>query len=54
MEVIGNAACVNIFWDKENSESVFKLSKRVREQYFRNSCKAAYIAGAIFAEKIRS
>jgi len=52
MEVVGNAACVNLFWDKSNSEAVFKLSKRVREQYFRNSCKAAYVAGAIFAEHI--
>ena len=52
MEVIGNAACVNLYWDKANSEAVFKLSKRVRERYFRNSCKAAYVAGAIFAEFI--
>lgn len=54
MEVVGNAACVNLFWDRRNSESVFKLSKRVREQYFRNSCKAAYVAGAIFSEQIAS
>ena len=52
MEVIGNAACVNLYWDKTNSEAVFKLSKRVREQYFRNASKAAYVAGAIFAEYI--
>jgi len=52
MEVVGNAACVNLFWDKSNSEAVFKLSKRVREQYFRNSCKAAYVAGAVFAERL--
>lgn len=52
MEVVGNAACVNLFWDKKNSEAVFKLSKRMREQYFRNSCKAAYVAGAIFAEQV--
>lgn len=52
MAAIGDAACVNLYFDNTNTEAVFKLSKRVREQYFRNACKAAYIAGAVFAERV--
>lgn len=52
MAAVGDTACVNLYWDNTNTEAVFKLSKRMREQYFRNACKAAYIAGAVFAEKV--
>lgn len=52
MATVGNDACVNLYWDKRNSEEVFSLASRMRQAYCRNSCKAAYLAGANFVERI--
>ena len=52
METVGNDACVNLYWDKRNSEEVFRLTSRMRQAYCRSSCKAAYLAGANFVERI--
>ena len=52
MATVGNDACVNLYWDKRNSEEAFGLTSRMRQAYCRNSCKAAYLAGANFVERI--
>ena len=52
MATVGNDACVNLYWDRRNSEEVFNLTSRMRQAYCRNSCKAAYLAGANFVERI--
>lgn len=54
MATVGNDACVNLYWDKRNSEEAFGLTSRMRQAYCRNSCKAAYLAGANFIEIIVS
>ena len=51
---IGDCACSHLYADRHITECVFKDSAEKREQYFRGVCKAAYVAGAVFAEMVAS
>ena len=46
---IGDCACSHLYADQHFTECVFKDTPEKREAYFRGVCKAAYIAGAVFA-----
>ena len=49
---IGDCACSHLYADQHITECVFKDTAEKREQYFRGVCKAAYVAGAVFAQMI--
>ena len=47
---IGDCACSHLYADQHFTECVFKDKPEMRKAYFRGVCKAAYIAGAVFAK----
>jgi len=52
MGEIGDCSCLHVFADRTISDRVFKSAAPIREAYVRNACKAAYLAGAVFGEKL--
>lgn len=47
---IGDCACSHLYADQNFVERAFKEPVKLREAYFRGVCKAAYVAGAVFAQ----